>query len=114
LNKSLSIRFLATACIVWLCSVFTNAQQISFSGNTGNIPNTNTWALFACTVSGLPQVNINNTYGFEKITLSIAHNNVMDLEVHLVSPDGTDVLLFDGVGWFKPTHHGTNTRGSGS
>lgn len=75
-----------------------NAQQISFSGSNGTIPNNSSWKNFPCIVSGLPKSKINNLYGLEKITLNITHPNVSDLEVHLVAPDGTDVILFNNVG----------------
>jgi subtilisin-like proprotein convertase family protein len=75
-----------------------NAALVPFNGTTGSIPNTNTWKLFPCSVTGLAQPGLTNTYGFLELKLSIAHNNVSDLEIHLVSPDGTDVLICNGVG----------------
>jgi len=70
----------------------------TYNGSTGTIPDNNTWKNFACTVSGLNPAIINTTFGFEKLTLSISHNNVSDLEVRLVAPDGTEVLIFKNVG----------------
>lgn len=82
-----------------LFSLFISGQATqTFNGNTGTIPDNNSWTSFSCTVTGLNQTNLNTAWGFEKLTLSISHNNDADLEVHLVSPDGTDVLIFNGVG----------------
>lgn len=72
--------------------------QVSFNGGTGTITDNQTWLSFPCTVNGLNPANINTNYGFEKLTLSINHNNVSDLEIHLVAPDGTDVLILNNVG----------------
>lgn len=99
-NKRLwAPRFKLTALLAFflqLC-VFAQPQQ-SFNGNTGTISDNQSWQLFPCTVTGLGQTNINTTWGFEKLTLSITHNNVSDLEVRLVSPDGTEVPIFANVG----------------
>jgi subtilisin-like proprotein convertase family protein len=72
--------------------------QQSFNGGTGTITDDQYWNTYTCTVTGLGQTNIKTTWGFEKLTLSIAHNNVADLQVVLVSPDGTEVPIFTNVG----------------
>ncbi|MBK7149978.1 MAG: CotH kinase family protein [Bacteroidetes bacterium] len=74
------------------------AALVPFNGSTGSIPNNNTWKLFPCNVTGLQQPGLSTSYGLLELKLSIAHNNVSDLEIHLVSPNGTDVLICDGVG----------------
>ncbi len=86
--------------IVFLLFSFSSyAQpQQNFTGGTGSIPDNNTWTLFPCNVSGLNQSPIDTGWGFERITLSITHTWDADLEVWLQSPDGTEVLLFSGVG----------------
>lgn len=70
----------------------------TFSGSLGNIPDNNTWVTFPVAVSNLNQANLNATWGFEKVTLSIQHTYDGDLQVHLVSPTGVEVTLFDNVG----------------
>lgn len=80
------------------CSIAFSQPQQTFNGTTGVISDNQQWHQFPCNVSGLNQANLNGTWGFEKLTLSILHNNVSDLEVHLVSPNGTDVLIFKNVG----------------
>lgn len=95
----MSKRFAFLIGYILLLSSFAWGQASqTFTGTTGTITDNNTWKYFSCNVSGLNQTNINTTWGFEKVTLSISHNNDADLEVHLLSPDGTDVLLFNGVG----------------
>lgn len=85
--------------VLLLFSFLSNAQpQQNFTGGTGSIPDNNTWTLFPCNVSGLNQSPIDTAWGFERITLSITHTWDADLEVWLQSPDGTEVLLFNGVG----------------
>lgn len=74
------------------------SAQVSFNGSTGVITDNQNWINFTCNVSGLNPANITGTYGFEKLTLNISHNNVSDLEIHLISPDGTDVLILNNVG----------------
>jgi PKD repeat protein len=69
-----------------------NAAQ-NFTGQTGTIPDDQTWKTFYCFVSGLSQTNLNATYGLERVTLSISHPSDYELEVHLVAPDNTDILL---------------------
>lgn len=88
---------LCVAFLLFSFSLYAQPQQ-NFTGGTGNIPDNNTWTLFPCTVSGLNQSPIDTGWGFERITLSITHTWDADLEVWLKSPDGTEVLLFNGVG----------------
>lgn len=83
---------------ILLLSFSLTKAQISFNGGTGIITDNQNWINFTCNVSGLNPANINTTYGFEKLTISISHNNVSDLEIHLLSPDGTDVLILNNVG----------------
>lgn len=70
----------------------------TFNGISGTIPDNNTWKTFACNVTGLNPNLLNTTFGFEKLTMSIVHNNVSDLEVRLLSPNGTEVLICKNVG----------------
>ena len=92
-----TIRSVYSLCLVFLCSLSISAQ-VSFNGTGGGITDNQSWISFPCTVSGLNPSNINTTYGFEKLTLTISHNNVSDLEAHLIAPDGTDVPIFTYVG----------------
>jgi subtilisin-like proprotein convertase family protein len=88
-------KHLLQICIC-LLPCFVIAQ--TFNGTAGTIPDNNTWKTFACNVSGLNPNLLNTTFGFEKLTMSISHNNVSDLEVRLQSPNGTEVLICKNVG----------------
>lgn len=88
-------KYLLQLCIyLFTCPLF--AQ--TFNGTSGTIPDNNTWKTFACNVTGLTPNLLNTSFGFEKLTMSITHNNVSDLEVRLVSPAGTEVLICKNVG----------------
>ncbi|MFN8288465.1 MAG: CotH kinase family protein [Chitinophagales bacterium] len=85
--------------IGFFLSICVTAQPTqTFTGNLGNIPDNNTWVTFPVTVGNLYQANIDGSWGLEKVTLSIQHTYDGDLQVHLVSPTGTEVTLFDNVG----------------
>jgi subtilisin-like proprotein convertase family protein len=70
----------------------------TFNGGAGPIPDNQTFTLFPLNVANLNASPITTNWGFEKITLNITHTWDADLEVWLKSPDGTEVLLFNGVG----------------
>lgn len=96
-KRDVAFPFSVTALLVLFLQFSVSGQQ-TFNGVTGGITDDQYWNTYNCTVSGLAQANINTTYGFEKLTLSIAHNNVADLQVRLVAPDGTEVPIFANVG----------------
>ncbi|MCS6934514.1 MAG: CotH kinase family protein [Chitinophagales bacterium] len=73
-------------------------QQTFSASPNAPIPDNNTWEYYPLQVSGLHNNQINTNWGFEKITLTIYHTWVSDLEVWLGAPDGTQVLLFTNVG----------------
>lgn len=95
------------ACLLLLTNVL---MAQTFNGTGGAIADNQNWVLFPCIVSGLNPATINTTFGFEKLTLSITHNNVRDLEAHLIAPDGTDVLIFNGVGGTGNNFTNTNFK----
>lgn len=61
------------------------------------IPDDGTDISLTLDVSGLPAV-IDSSFGLETICLNLDHTWDSDLEVKLIAPDGTTVLLFNGVG----------------
>ncbi len=73
-------------------------QTQSFTGAGGAIPDDGAWHTYNCSVSSLNFPQINTSWGFEKVTINVNHTWDSDLEIHLISPDGTDVLLLSGVG----------------
>ncbi|HLP51161.1 MAG TPA: CotH kinase family protein [Chitinophagales bacterium] len=78
--------------------VQSQASQNFTGGATGPIPDDQTWKTFALNIPSLNASPINTNWGLEKVTLNITHTWDADLEVRLQSPDGTEVLLFSGVG----------------
>ncbi|MGB3075769.1 MAG: CotH kinase family protein [Chitinophagales bacterium] len=61
------------------------------------IPDNGTVVTFDLAVSGLPNV-IDTTFGLESVCFNITHTWDSDLQIKLISPDGTTVLLISGVG----------------
>ncbi|MBK8847607.1 MAG: CotH kinase family protein [Bacteroidetes bacterium] len=75
---------------------FCHAQTFSGSGDT--IPDDGTLIEFEITVSGLPTTIDTTNFGLEKVCFNILHTWDSDLDVTLVAPDGTTVLLTSGNG----------------
>lgn len=90
--------YLVAALLLMSAGLIAQPQQTFNSSSGGLVPDNMTWAYYPITVSGLNQTNIDTFWGLEKITLTITHTWDSDLDVWLVSPDSTEVLLFSGVG----------------
>lgn len=87
-------RSIYIACLLFPPLLFSQ----TFSGNTGAIPDNQSTIDFNLTVSGVSNSAMNGTFGLESVCLNITHNWDPDLDVKLVSPDGTVIDLFNGVG----------------
>ncbi|MBX7109329.1 MAG: CotH kinase family protein [Chitinophagales bacterium] len=61
------------------------------------IPDNGSVVTFDLAVSGLPDA-IDTTFGLESVCFNITHTWDSDLQLKLISPDGTTVLLISGVG----------------
>lgn len=85
---------LVTAIIV---SFNAYAQSFYQVENT-TIPDDGTSITFEMSVSGLPDV-IDLSYGLETVCFNIIHTWDSDLDVTLISPDGSSFLLVSNVGW---------------
>jgi subtilisin-like proprotein convertase family protein len=82
--------------LVFLCPLMCFSQ--TFTGGTGPI-NDNQTIDIPIVVSGLGITSIDtNNFGLETICFDITHTWDADLEVSIVSPDGTSALLFAGIG----------------
>ena len=77
-------------------AVFSHAQ--TFSAGGGAIPDDGSTNDYPCTVSGLVPATLNGTYGLIGVCLNITHTYDSDLNIDLIAPDGTDMLLFSYVG----------------
>jgi subtilisin-like proprotein convertase family protein len=58
-------------------------------------------------VSGLSPAIINGSHGLLSVCLDITHSYNSDLDVKLIAPDGTTVLLFSGIGGGDDNFTGT-------
>jgi subtilisin-like proprotein convertase family protein len=70
----------------------------TYSGSGGIITDNQQVVEFSINVNGLPQNSLNSTFGVTQVCLNISHTWNSDLNVWLVSPDGTLSNLFSGIG----------------
>lgn len=75
-----------------------NSYSQTFSGSGGSISDDGQQNDFLLTISNLPSTTLNTTLGIIQVNLDISHPNDSDLSVSLVSPYGTIINLFNGVG----------------
>ena len=82
-----------------LCMLFPAwAAAQTFGGATAEIPNNGDTLEIPLAVTGLAG-NLNTTdFGLEQVCMNIQHPWIGDLAFHLVSPDGTVILLATGQG----------------
>jgi len=71
-------------------------QTFNAAGDT--IPDDGTSIDFPITVSGLPLIIDTVNFGLEIVCINIIHTYDSDLDISLISPDGTQVLLSAGNG----------------
>jgi subtilisin-like proprotein convertase family protein len=75
-----------------------NSYSQTFTGSVGLISDDGQQNDFLLTVSNLPSTTLNTTLGIIQVNLDISHPNDSDLKVSLISPDGTTIILFNGIG----------------
>lgn len=75
---------------------FLFAQTFTASVNEV-IPDDGSVVTFDINVTGLPE-EIDTMYGLETVCLNITHTWDSDLQIKLIAPDGTVILLLSGVG----------------
>ena len=80
--------------------IFLNLQIIAqtYNGAGGNISDDNQPNYFPITVSGLSPALLNASHGVVGVCVNINHTYDSDLNVKLVAPDQTEILLFSGIG----------------
>lgn len=88
----MKLLFSFIAILTWTISL---AQ--TFTGGSGPILDLQTIDI-PLSVSGLPNSIDTIAFGLEQVCLDLTHTYDSDLEVSLISPDGTTVMLFSGVG----------------
>lgn len=70
----------------------------TYNGIGGNITDGGPQNNYTINVSGLTAAAIDSSFGVESVCLNISHNNVGDLQIRLMAPDGTTVDLSLGNG----------------
>lgn len=76
-----------------LNSFLANAVAQTYNGSGGVIPSNGTAAYFSIEPSSLGASVVDTNYGVLSVCININHPYVGDLEVALISPDGTRVML---------------------
>ncbi|MBK8657803.1 MAG: proprotein convertase P-domain-containing protein [Bacteroidetes bacterium] len=78
--------------LVWAIFITAKAQTFSQVFNQA-IPDDGSTVMYLVPVSGLPTA-IDTNFGLEGICIQMTHTWDDDMEVKLMSPDGTTVLMF--------------------
>lgn len=89
------------------------SQTFSVNTNTPIPDNPGPAAVVQINVSGLPSV-INSSFGLAEVCLDITHTWDSDLEMRLVSPDGSNYILIGGIGGDGDNFTGTCLANNGS
>lgn len=75
-----------------LFSLAVKAQ--TFNGSGGSIPDDGVSSVdFSINISGLSPSSLNATFGIESVCIDLTHTWNADLEISLISPDGTEIML---------------------
>lgn len=83
---------------LFLLTFYNLSFSQTYSGSGGIITDNQQVVEFSINVNGLPQNSLNSTFGVTQVCLNISHTWNSDLNVWLVSPDGTLSNLFSGIG----------------
>ncbi len=76
-----------------------NLAGQTWYGNGGNIPDNGNSIDFTIQVQGLTPSTLNTSnFGLESVCINITHTWVSDLDIRLIAPDGTSVVLTSGNG----------------
>jgi len=86
----------------------------TFSGSGGQIPDDGTSIDFIINVSGLTSPLDTINFGLEQVCINATHTWDSDLEISLVAPDGTTVLLTSGNGGSDDDYTNTCFRNDAS
>ena len=83
-------------CFFTLFSITLFSQ--TFSGTGGPVSDDGQNNDFLINVSGLTPSALNSTHGLVSVCINITHTYDSDLDITLIAPDGTNMLLLSGVG----------------
>ncbi len=70
----------------------------TFSGTGGAIPDDGSTNDYPCVVSALTPATLDGTNGLIGVCINITHTWDSDLNIDLIAPDGTDIMLLSYVG----------------
>ncbi len=92
------MRFLFPLFVFFIFAFRSSAFTQTFSGAGGSIPDNGTDVFFPITVSGLNPQNIDTVFGLETICIDATHTWDSDLDIRLLAPDGTEIILVASAG----------------
>ncbi|MES2515718.1 MAG: CotH kinase family protein [Bacteroidota bacterium] len=75
-----------------------NLCSQTFSGTGGGISDDGQNNDFTINVNGLAPSALNNTHGLVSVCFNITHTYDSDLNINLIAPDGTNMMLVSGAG----------------
>ncbi|MEI6764610.1 MAG: proprotein convertase P-domain-containing protein [Bacteroidota bacterium] len=93
-------------CILLLSTSLTGFSQ-TYTGTGGPITDDGQPNYYIINVSGLSPAIINGSHGLLAVCLDITHSYDSDMDVKLIAPDGTTVMLFSGIGGGDDNFTGT-------
>lgn len=83
---------------VFLIGLSLNLNAQTYSGGTGAITDDGVANDFLLNVTGLSPTTLDASHGLVTVCLNITHTWDSDLNIDLIAPDGTDIMLLSGVG----------------
>ena len=83
---------------IFLITLSIHVFAQTYNGTGGAISDNGQPNYFPIIVSGLSPQTLNTSHGLLTVCLNITHTWDSDLDVRLIAPDSTEVLLFSGVG----------------
>jgi len=85
--------------LIFLFLFLKSVVSQTFYGTTGNLLDDGTTMNFPLQVQNLQPANLNTvSWGIERVCVNITHTYVADLDIRLIAPDGTEVVLTSGNG----------------
>ena len=94
--------------LIFAILFFAKSFAQTFSGSGGNVPDYPNTATFSLNVSGLnpPTLDTSN-FGLESVCINVNHTWDSDLEISLIAPDGTSIVLTSGNGGSGDNYNNT-------
>lgn len=87
-----------TILFLFLLISFLNVSGQTFHGTTGHLKDDGTLNDFLIDVQGLDPESLTPGHGISTICIYITHTWISDLDIRLIAPDGTNIMLSSGMG----------------